>query len=466
MDDPEEIGGYRVLRRLARGGRAEILLAHGGDPPGTVVIKRAAADDPSAVREVDALDRGAGEHVVGLLDVSGDDGHLDLVLESLPGGDLARILAARSALEGGEAVTLLAPLAATVRRLHDAGVAHGALTPGTVLFRDDGTPVLAGFGAAAVFAPGAPEVVREEVAQVAADRAAVRRLADAVLGRVDGSRRRAALALLGEIAAADDARIVALLEERIFEIATPRPVRDADEPTAPAEPGMGRLIPVAPAVQDGAGGAEPHAGSWAARVEGMLERAPGAELRAALVRRWAGLAPRRRRLLLGVGAGLVALVVAFVAVPGPATGSADARPRSPSAATPSGRATASGSPAAGGDSRAPALRGDDPIAAATALLAARAACRRELSVLCLDAVDQDGSAAAKQDIAAIRAAQGGGELGDDPLATVGEAAPQLRERLGGSALVTLSGGASMLLLRTPSGWRIRDILAAPPPAAP
>ena len=46
--------------------------------------------------------------------------------------------------------------------------------------------------------------------------------------------------------------------------------------------------------------------------------------------------------------------------------------------------------------------------------------------------------------------------------TDGDPGPQLRERLGDSALVTLRSGASVLLLRTPDGWRIRDILAAPP----
>ncbi|MFW8745955.1 hypothetical protein, partial [Mesorhizobium japonicum] len=107
------------------------------------------------------------------------------------------------------------------------------------------------------------------------------------------------------------------------------------------------------------------------------------------------------------------------------------------------------------------LRGDDPAAAATVLLRRREACRRELSVLCLDGVDQDGSAAADLDRAALRSAQDGGELVADLVPAATDASPRLGERLGDSALVTLTGGASMLLVREGDGWRIRDLLGAP-----
>lgn len=477
MSDGERIGGYRVLRRLATGGRATVRLAHGGDPAMTAVLKTTAADDPAAVREAAALDRGAGEHVVALLDAVADDDRLTLVLPRLPGGDLSRLLAERMALEGGEAVTILAPLAATVARLHDAGVAHGALSAASVLFDEEHAPVLTGFGAAAVFAAGAPEIERERTPEVAADRAALRSLASTVLARVAGSRRTAAHRLLADVAAASDADLAGMLACRVFDLAAALPVRDADPPTG--EPvGGGRIVPVTASVPDAeVRGAGWYAG-WVARIERWIDRSPAAEARAALGSRWAALSRGRRRMVLGAGTGAVALVVALVAVPGAGTSSAE-----PAAATVSPPAAASGSsasasaqagrtdaPSAAGSPGDAVTRGDDPVAATTALLQRREDCRRQLSVLCLDGVEQDGSAAADADRAAIVGAQAGGELGADRVPPAASAAPRLSERVGDSALVVLAGGASMLLVRDGGAWRLRDLLpapaAAPTPSTP
>jgi eukaryotic-like serine/threonine-protein kinase len=462
MDEAERIAGYRVLRRIARGARSTVLLAHGGDPPESVVLKATGPGDPAAVREAAALDRGAGDHVVALLDAASDERRDVLVLPRLPGPDLAGLLAERGELAGGEAVTILAPIAATVRRLHDAGVAHGALGAGCVRFDADGAPVLTGFGSAVLFDAQAPEIVRERIDEVVRDRASVRVLAEAVLGRVGEPRRGAAQRLVAAARGIADVELLPWLASEVFAIAAAAPVRPVDSP-APAA-GRGRAVPVAVPVPP-APGSEPR--RWSERITGLLERAPGEELRAALGRRWSAWSAGRRRLVLAVGAGALALLVCLVAIPAaPAPGATvsptaphprDGAPRSdsasasPSASRLAGTATGEGA----------VIRGDDPIAATTALLRSRASCRRILSVLCLDDVDQDGSAASDADRAAIRAAQAGGELGDDPLPSTDAANPALAERIGDSALVNLSGGASVLIVRVDGGWRIRSML--PPP---
>jgi hypothetical protein len=482
MDDAGEIGGYRVLRRLAVGERCRVLLAHQSGAVDPVVLKVASADDAAAVREAEALDRGSGEHVVPVLDACADDDRIVLVLPRLPGPDLARVLAERAELEGGEAVTILAPVAGAVARLHAAGVAHGALGTGSVLFDAEGAPVLIGFGAASVFEAGLPEVELERVPGVAADRAALRSIATGVLGRVGGVRRATARRLLERLGAAADAEVADLVATEVFDVAAALPVRFADPPGTPgprdggaAGAGVGgRLVPVSRPV---AGVEVPDvapAATWAARVAALLDRSPAAELAAALRRRWAALSAGRRRLTLGVGAAALALVVAVVAVPGaPAPGAAAGPVRSASPDAPrSTRSPGAGGEAASTDTGAAgdddAVRGDDPALAATALLRARERCRRELSVLCLDDVDQDGSSAAADDREAIRAAQAGGELPSDPLDAAGRAGaapPRLTERLGGSALIAVAGGASLLIVRGDGGWRIRDILG-PPSASP
>jgi hypothetical protein len=97
------------------------------------------------------------------------------------------------------------------------------------------------------------------------------------------------------------------------------------------------------------------------------------------------------------------------------------------------------------------------------LLAAREQCVRDLSVLCLDAVDQVGSAALNADTQLIDAISNGTEQAMD--ATFAAPDIALVERLGDSAIVSLglvngadapkTQPASLLLMKGEAGWRIR-----------
>jgi hypothetical protein len=86
-----------------------------------------------------------------------------------------------------------------------------------------------------------------------------------------------------------------------------------------------------------------------------------------------------------------------------------------------------------------------------------------MSIVCIDTVDQPGSQAADADLALVRALQGGGEASDDAVIPVGDIA--IVERLGDTVLLDLgaekpdSEPASVLIIRTEAGWRIRDYLA-------
>jgi hypothetical protein len=102
---------------------------------------------------------------------------------------------------------------------------------------------------------------------------------------------------------------------------------------------------------------------------------------------------------------------------------------------------------------------DDPLLAAKALLALRLTCFRDRSILCLDDVDEASSGAFTSDAALIQQVQGGGEIPKSAI-PVG-ATPTLTERLGDTALIGVgsqSQPASILVIRTKGGWRIRDIL--------
>ncbi|WP_165064086.1 protein kinase domain-containing protein [Marisediminicola senii] len=119
-----------------------------------------------------------------------------------------------------------------------------------------------------------------------------------------------------------------------------------------------------------------------------------------------------------------------------------------------------------------AIGGDDPAAAALALLSARSACLEQRSAPCLQAVDHPGSAAEQVDRSILQRISDGQDATIDPrllpaywVDTVIVGA----ERIGGSAIVTVTPGAaaaeeaqttpaSLLLVEGEAGWRIRDLI--------
>lgn len=433
----EDVAGYRVLRSAGRGDRARLLL--GFDDGRTVVLKVSPAGDASAAVEIEALGRASGEHVVELDDVSVNENETVLVLERLPNGTLAELLERRPALDAGEAVTILAPIAATIDRIHTAGVAHGRLSLAAISFRDDGAPTITGFGGAQIFAPDTPEVVRETVPGVLADRDSLRGIAVIVLARVVGARAEAARRL----AAATTDATPGELAERLFGLATAAPVRfgDGEHDDTLVVGRMGEPRELDPVEEAPAVAFPP----WLTTLlpEWVRERLD--EPVARVVAIWSGWELRRRRLVLGALVGGLSLTVAVMLVPAPPTEStavaATSAPTEPTIAEP--------------------VLPDDPVEAAILLLELRDRCVRDLSLLCLDEVVQPNSAAYADDVALIRAVQAGGEYPGGEI-LVGD--PVLVEQLGDAALLDLPPGsspASVLLMRTTNGWRIRDYLDAP-----
>jgi hypothetical protein len=430
----EDVAGYRVLRSAGHGDRARLLLGY--DEGHTVVLKLTASDDPYRGVEIEALHRAAGEHVVALEDVSVDEHEAVLVLERLPNGTLAELLERRGGLDAGEAVTILAPLATTIDRIHAAGVAHGRLSLGAVGFRGDGAPTLMGFGGAQLFAAQSPEVVLETVPGVLDDRAGVRAIAALVLARVVGERAPAAKAVAAAISDAAPGAVAA----QLFDFAAATPVRfDPDDELVATR--MGEPQALEPTDDPPRAALPP----WLLALipEWVSDRLAEPLVRISAV--WSEWDPRRRRLALGALAGGVTVLVAIAAVP------------APSDHAPVVAVTSDASPPPSDEPELP----DDPVAAAVLLLAARDRCLRDLSLLCLDEVVQPDSAARADDSALIRAVQGGAEY---PEAVIVAGDPVLVERLGDAALIDLPPGsapASVLLLRTTNGWRIRDYLDAP-----
>lgn len=419
----DSLCGYRVVRKLGDSARAEVFLGFSestldASQPTTAALKvfRRGASRESIMTELEALSRAAHPHVVRFADVAtASDGSPCLVLERLARGSLAHLLEVRPTLAAGEAVTILAPIGAALDALHLSGVVHGAIGAHSVMFRESGAPVIARFGRSCLVPPALSDAALANEARVLADRSALGALAQLVLARTDSSI---------EIPDPTTDRFGEVLATRLFETAGASPVRfggDA-EPVVSAVPGR---LGVVRAAAD-----PPSAGRG-----GMLERARAIAARLAVQARSV-----RRPVWVVAASVVVALIAAVALVPGE-------QPEARAEPQPTGTPV----------TQAPIV--DDPIAALPMLLAAREQCVASASVLCLDAVDQQGSQAFDSDAALIVGIQSGGEIPD--AAAIVPGAIDLVEQLGDTVLISLGGKtkpASVLLVKSEAGWRIRDYL--------
>ncbi|SEF79500.1 Serine/threonine protein kinase [Thermomonospora echinospora] len=145
------IGPYRSLARLGEDGTG--TLYRGTDPLGRdvaiKVLRPEVAGDPAARRrldrEIEMLRRVLSPHVVDVLDGDATGDRPYVVTRFVPGRSLDRLVAERGPLRGGALRRLALGLAKALTAVHEAGVVHRDLRPGTVLMVG-GEPVVIDFG--------------------------------------------------------------------------------------------------------------------------------------------------------------------------------------------------------------------------------------------------------------------------------------------------------------------------------
>lgn len=505
----DTVGGYRLVRKLGSGERAEVFLGHAGSDAAAAGVRTAAVKvfRPGIAQEgidseVEVLTRTSSPHLLALLDLSTvGDGRPCLVLPRLAAGSLARLLSDRSSIAPGEAVTILAPLCGAVSDLHRAGACHGAITPSSILFDEAGAPVLACFGNSFVFGGGHdgrdPVTIARLAAEpgVAGDLRQLTSLVGAVLAmtrleEAPGSGAARLLTWLREVDPGEKAEGFAQeLGERLFQLSRPtqvdfgRSIGTSSDAVRPRADSIRAAVSGAPPSRSTAnqvtatafrGSGSSSIAEWAlSSLLRTMARIPGHEEAAAMTLRLRVMLSSVRKPFWVAGAvGVAAVVLAIMLLPstaatGAAPTQATAGPEpvpTPSRIDLKARESTS---ASGGEAASDPVVSDDPVAAAGILLDRRDECIRTLSVLCLDAVDQQSSSAMEDDSYLIRSLQeGGAEAGK--ATTIGRNA-SLSERLGDSALLVIrdddgiaddaDGGMPILLVKGESGWRIRDFLA-------
>ncbi|HTM19572.1 MAG TPA: protein kinase, partial [Kofleriaceae bacterium] len=153
---PDRLGPYRLDRRLAVGGTAEIWLARGNEAGSPLAVKRMLPElrvHPEALdlftAEARLAARCAHPHVSAIVGSGQDGDERWISMEHLDGGDLTAFAGpAPLAAATGAALRALLDLLAALEHVHACGVVHADVNPRNVLLRGRGEAVLIDFGVA------------------------------------------------------------------------------------------------------------------------------------------------------------------------------------------------------------------------------------------------------------------------------------------------------------------------------
>ena len=148
----DNVGGYRLLKRLGTGGAATVWLA--SDEAGERVALKllhpalAATEEARArlLRETRTVNAVLGNGVAHIVDIEVDATQPFVVSEYIPGPSLAELLT-RGFVEPRGVAALAAALADTITRVHDAKIVHRDIKPSNIICSARG-PVLIDFGIA------------------------------------------------------------------------------------------------------------------------------------------------------------------------------------------------------------------------------------------------------------------------------------------------------------------------------
>ena len=137
---------YDLREKLAEGGQAAVHRAvdlRRDQPVAIKVYRKGTENGPSELQdlelEINLLKQLRHAHIVRLVDVQEDSGHVYLVQELLEGEDLFEFLKANGALQEPRALDVFAQLCLAVDYLHGLGVAHRDIKSENVVFVRRGT---------------------------------------------------------------------------------------------------------------------------------------------------------------------------------------------------------------------------------------------------------------------------------------------------------------------------------------
>jgi predicted Ser/Thr protein kinase len=153
----QELGDYRVLRRLGVGGMAEVYLAEQqalGRPVALKILQPALARDAAYVDRFQQEARAAAAlvhaNIVQIYDVGCVDGIHYIAQEYIRGKNLGEVLKRQSALDPRVVLDVLRQVVAALCKASEAGIVHRDLKPENIMLSQSGEVKVADFGLARV----------------------------------------------------------------------------------------------------------------------------------------------------------------------------------------------------------------------------------------------------------------------------------------------------------------------------
>src|SRR5437764_8639307 len=138
-------GRYEIVRRIARGGMAEVFLARDlllDRPVALKILFPELSTDKSFVerfrREAQAAANLSHPNIVGIYDWGQEDGTYFIVMEYVEGRSLRDLIRSEGLIDPGRAADITAEIASALAFAHRSGVVHRDVKPGNVLITPQG----------------------------------------------------------------------------------------------------------------------------------------------------------------------------------------------------------------------------------------------------------------------------------------------------------------------------------------
>jgi len=156
--EPEQLGPYRIIRRLGRGGMGAVYegVHVGTDHPAAVKLLSALLAEDENFRsrfeaEIETLQKLNHPNIVRLFGFGEQGGLLFYVMELVDGSSLEEELARGRRFDWREVTRIAIETCRALRHAHDRGIVHRDIKPGNLLLTGDGEVKLSDFGIARLF---------------------------------------------------------------------------------------------------------------------------------------------------------------------------------------------------------------------------------------------------------------------------------------------------------------------------
>ncbi len=161
MNEPQQLGPYRIVRRLGRGGMGTVYEAVHvvtNEPAAVKTLSESLIEEPDFRArfelEIETLRKLNHPNIVRLIGFGEEQGILFYVMELVHGSSLDQELRAGRKFHWQEVAEIGIQVCRALRHAHDRGIIHRDLKPANLLRAEDGTIKLSDFGIARLF--GAP----------------------------------------------------------------------------------------------------------------------------------------------------------------------------------------------------------------------------------------------------------------------------------------------------------------------